>query len=150
MWIFRKNATGSWVQDAGMPLIGTGGGTAPYQGIVVSLSSDGSTLVETGYTALANLGAFWAFRYNPYSQVWNQLAGPITGSGNIGAASQGSDLAISGDGSTVISGGIYDNGNVGATVRTLFGQISRQVMCVYVLTCPMAVPFFFNAFFHMH
>jgi hypothetical protein len=83
----------------------------------VSLSSDGNSAVIGGFADDNNLGAAWVFTRS--HGVWTQKAklvgtGAITPGSLPGGAEQGTSVAISGDGNTVLSGGPIDNDGVGA------------------------------------
>lgn len=103
--------TGSaWTQQA--KLVGTGYTGASRQGSSVAVSSDGNTVVSGGPADDNNRGAVWVFTRN--GATWTQTGGKLAGSGAVGAAQQGTSVAVSGDGSTVASGGIADNLYAGA------------------------------------
>jgi hypothetical protein len=93
-------------------------GPFQLQGISVSLSSDGNSAVIGGFADDNNMGAAWVFTRS--DGVWTQKA-KLVGTGAIftpgslpGGAEQGTSVAISGDGNTVLSGGPIDNDGVGA------------------------------------
>ena len=81
----------------------------------MSLSSDGNSAVIGGFADDNNMGAAWVFTRS--DGVWTQKA-KLVGTGAItpgpGGAEQGTSVAISGDGNTVLSGGPVDNAGVGA------------------------------------
>jgi hypothetical protein len=115
-WVFVRSY-GVWSQQ-GPKLVGTDViGLFSLQGISVSLSSDGNTAVIGGFADDNNMGAAWVFARS--DGVWTQKAklvgtGAIFTPGSIiGGAEQGTSVSISGDGSTVLSGGPVDDG-VGA------------------------------------
>ena len=111
-WIFTRSG-GVWTQQ-GSKLIGTGAVGLPYQGWSVALSSDGNTLVEGGLNDNSNAGAIWIFTRS--GGVWNQLGNKLVGTGAIGSyVYQGTSVAISSNGSTVIEGAYEDNVSVGAS-----------------------------------
>jgi hypothetical protein len=101
------------VEPQGPKLVGTDViRSFPLQGISVSLSSDGNTAVIGGFGDDNNMGAAWVFTRS--DGVWNQKAklvgtGVIVSPGAIGGAEQGTSVAISGDGNTVLSGGPLDD-----------------------------------------
>lgn len=88
------------------------------QGASVSLSADGNTAVigapYTGQVVIGNLftatGAAWVWTRT--GGVWTSVS-KLVGSNGLGAL-QGSSVAISGDGNTVIVGGQEDSGGRGA------------------------------------
>lgn len=120
IWIYTRSG-GIWAQQ-GTKLVGTGGtGTlGNQQGVSVAISADGNTVVEGGPADNNNVGAFWTFTRS--NGVWTQQGNKVSaadfiskdfGSGPINPE-QGSSIAISGDGNTVIEGGYWDNDLVGA------------------------------------
>jgi hypothetical protein len=116
-WVFTRSY-GVWSQQ-GPKLVGTDIiGPFQLQGISVSLSSDGNSAVIGGFADDNNMGAAWVFTRS--DGVWTQKA-KLVGTGAIftpgslpGGAEQGTSVAISGDGNTVLSGGPIDNDGVGA------------------------------------
>jgi hypothetical protein len=108
-WIYIKSGS-AWVQQA--KLIGTGAVGAARQGISVAISSDGNTAVVGGSADNSNTGAVWVFVRNGSS--WVQQGPKLVGTGAIGASQQGTAVAISGDGNTIASGGVADDGFAGA------------------------------------
>ena len=125
-WVFTRSG-GVWTQQ-GNKLVGTGAvymsgvdnkdGVA--QGWSVALSADGNTAVVGGpcdgnpgscyYFGQAD-GAAWVFTRS--GGVWAQQE-KLVGTGATGSAVQGSSVALSADGNTVIVGGLGDDGLVGA------------------------------------
>jgi hypothetical protein len=104
----------------GGKLVGTGAVAPTGQGNAITLSADGNTAVVGGYLDNGNIGGVWVFTRS--GGVWGPPGGtnppggtklPV-GTGAVGAAHQGTSVAISGDGHTIIVGGFSDNGNVGA------------------------------------
>lgn len=99
-----------------MPLIGTGAAT-PYHGATVALTADGNTLVEAGWNSDSSIGGYWVWRYNTAGNRWDQVAGPIRGTGATGSTPlHGKGLTVSPDGSTILSAGLGDNSASGAVV----------------------------------
>ena len=79
-----------------------------FVGWSVSMSADGDDLVAgapNNYDGQYYTGAVVV--------VGNQLA-VLIGTGAVGGAQQGTSVAISGDGTTIIDGGPFDNSNAGA------------------------------------
>ncbi|HYW47686.1 MAG TPA: hypothetical protein VE959_32760 [Bryobacteraceae bacterium] len=114
-WVYTR-VNGVWLQQ-GSKLVGTGAVSsplAPFQGFSVSLSSDGNTAIVGAPEDNNNTGAAWVFTRT--GGVWSQQGNKLTGSGAVGSvpAEQGYSVAISGDGNTAMSGGIYDNSGQGA------------------------------------
>lgn len=110
-WVWTRSG-GTWMQQ-GPKLVGTGAvGIGTGQGRSVSLSSDGNT-AAVGFPAdNGGTGAIWIWTRN--NGVWKQQGPKLVGAGAIGTSIQGSSVALSADGNTVIAGGLEDNNGVGA------------------------------------
>jgi hypothetical protein len=97
----------------GAKLVGTGStGLSVYQGYSVALSGDGATLAVGGKEDNSQQGAAWVFTLSGVQ--WSQQGAKLVGSGNVGAARQGTSVALSNDGNTMAVGGTDDDGNEGA------------------------------------
>ncbi len=121
-WIFTRNA-GVWTQQ-GSKLVGTGAIGNAQQGGSVSISSDGNTVVIGGSNDNAGIGAAWVFTRS--AGIWSQQGSKIVGSGAVGNSEQGK-VSISGDGTTLVIGGRYDNNGIGAVwIFTRSGIIWTQ------------------------
>ena len=117
-WIFTRS-NGTWMQF-GSKLFGTGGVAGPAQGSSAAMSADGNTVLVGGAEDNFAQGAVWVFTRsgNGYTQQGLKLVGTGAAPGFV---FQGSEVAISADGNTVISGARGDAGNTGAAwifVRT--------------------------------
>jgi hypothetical protein len=112
-WVFTRSA-GVWTQQ-GSKLVGTGyTGSRPTQGVSVSLSADGNTLVVGGTGDNTVVGATWVFTRS--AGVWTQQGSKLVGTGYVGNYTfQGGSVSLSTDGNTVAIGGPSDNTNIGAT-----------------------------------
>jgi hypothetical protein len=100
-WVFTRSG-GIWTQQGGK-LVGTGAvGTFVQQGFSVALSGDGNTAIVGGIDDDNNNGAAWVFTRS--GGVWTQQGGKLVGTGAVGAAVQGSSVALSADGNTAIRG----------------------------------------------
>jgi hypothetical protein len=110
VWIFYFNGT-IWAQQ-GAKIVGTGATGAAYQGSAVALSSDGGTLASGGPTDDSTIGAVWVFIR--FATSWTQQGPKLVGTGNVGASSQGSSVALSSDGNILASGGYSDDNYLGA------------------------------------
>ena len=111
--------------QVGSKVTGTGASGAADLGNAVALSSDGNTALVGGYNDNTGVGAAWIFSHS--SGSWKQVGGKLTGTGNIGAASGGWSVALSGDGNTAIVGGNADHGGIGAAwVFTQSGGVWTQ------------------------
>lgn len=109
VWIYTRSGS-TWTQQ-GTKLVGTGGIVAG-QGSSVALSADGNTAVVGGNQDDGNKGAVWVFVRS--GSTWFQQGSKLVGTGAVGTALQGSAVAISADGNTILSGGYFDNSQVGA------------------------------------
>jgi uncharacterized protein (TIGR03437 family) len=112
VWVYTRSG-GVWTQQGGK-LIGTGAvGSDISQGNSVALSADGNTAIVGGPDDNGNMskgfpGAAWVFTRS--GNVWTQQGSKLFGTGAVGKASQGTSVALSGDGKTAIVGGPVDNG----------------------------------------
>jgi uncharacterized protein (TIGR03437 family) len=93
-------------------LTGTGAVGAGGQGSAVALSADGGTAIVGANSDNSGAGAAWIFTLS--GGVWTQQGTKIVGTGATGASSQGSGVAISGDGTAVMIGGPNDGSGSGA------------------------------------
>ena len=117
-WVFTRSG-GVWSQQ-GSKLVGTGAIGNAAQGWSVGISGDGNTAVVGGPRDNSSspdaygAGAAWVFTRS--GGVWSQLGNKLVGTDAVGPipAAQGTSVAISGDGKTVIVGGPYDNSTMGA------------------------------------
>jgi hypothetical protein len=130
-WVFTRSG-GVWSQQ-GSKLVGTGavGSDNPAQGLSVSLSADGNTAIIGGPADNNTIGATWVFTRS--GGVWSQQGPKLVGTGPIGAAEQGTSASLSGDGSTAIVGGPFDNSNVGAAwvfTQPVFAGMPAKPNCI--------------------
>jgi hypothetical protein len=109
-WIWTKRG-GVWSQQ-GPKLVGSGALGQSEQGISVSISGDGNTVIVGGPGDNNDTGAAWIWVRN--GAVWTQQS-KLVGSGAIGPAIQGVSVSLSSDGNTAIVGGPGDNahGSIG-------------------------------------
>ncbi|MEA2933953.1 MAG: hypothetical protein QOD74_599, partial [Variibacter sp.] len=96
----------------GPKLVGAGPTGQSLQGYDVAISADGSTAIIGGRTDNGSIGAAWVFIRS--NGVWTQQGGKLLGLGAVGAARQGTSVALSADGNTAIVGGEEDNSAAGA------------------------------------
>jgi len=107
------SAHASYVQQ-GAKLVGTGAvGTLVQQGYSVAVSGDGNTAIVGGSYDNNGEGAAWV--YTRIAGVWSQQGAKLVGTGAVGAANQGSSVALSADGNTAIVGGPADSSYAGAS-----------------------------------
>ncbi len=109
-WVYTRT-DGAWSQQ-GDKLVGTDALGTPLQGRSVSLSADGNTAIVGGFNDDSNTGAAWA--YTRSAGVWSQQPGKLIGAGAVGNAKQGISVSLSADGKTMMMGGNYDDGRIGA------------------------------------
>ena len=109
-WIFTRSE-GVWTPQ-GSKLVGTGAVGAAVQGTSVALSAEGRTAIVGGPNDNTNTGAAWVFTRS--EGVWTQQGDKLVGTGAVGAAVQGTSVALSAEGRTAIVGGPNDNTNTGA------------------------------------
>src|ERR1700722_7821003 len=129
-WVFVRS-NGVWSQ-LGSKLVGNGAVGDASQGWSVALSGDGNTAIIGGPNDNSNggpggvgVGAAWVFTQS--GGVWTQQGDKLGGIDVNGQAGQGTSVALSADGSTVISGGWGDNSDVGAAwVFTQSGGLWSQ------------------------
>ncbi|MCX6303927.1 MAG: T9SS type A sorting domain-containing protein [Bacteroidetes bacterium] len=124
VWVFTRNA-GAWTQQ-GPKLTGTGGaGDFVYQGYSVAISSDGNTVIESGWRDNTDTGAVWIFTRS--AGTWTQQGSKLVGSGAVGGQIlQGTSVAISSDGNTALVGGSGDGGTGAVWVFTRSGDTWTQ------------------------
>jgi len=104
-WVFVSGGT-VWAQQS--KLVGTGAVGGAFQGSSVALSGDGNTAIVGGWGDYYwAVGAAWVFTRS--DGVWSQQGPKLVGTGAVGAAEQGSSVALSADGNTAIVGGQCDN-----------------------------------------
>ena len=97
----------------GNKLVGTGAvGSTVFQGISVSLSSDGNTAIVGGENDINGAGAAWVWTRS--GGVWTQQGAKLVGTGATGESNQGASVSLSSDGNTAIVGGYGDNSYAGA------------------------------------
>lgn len=105
-------AAPGYTQEGG-PLLGTGAVGNSYQGVTVSLSTDGNTLAVGGAFDDGFIGAVWIFIKT--NGLWTQQGNKLVGTGAVGDSQQGYLINISSDGNTLAVGGPYDDSDIGAT-----------------------------------
>jgi hypothetical protein len=114
VWVFTRNGT-EWTQQ-GSKLFGTDGVGRTAQGGSVSLSGDGNTLAIGGFADSNNAGAAWVFVRS--GGIWSQLGKKLVGTGAANSpymSYQGTSVAMSGDGNTLLVGGPGDDQDLGAS-----------------------------------
>lgn len=113
VWEYTRSA-GVW----GYQALLTGGSSQAYFGSSVSLSSDGNLAVIGGSEYNSGEGAAWVFTKS--NGTWTGQSNKLIGTGNVGAAKQGTSVSVSDDGHTVIVGGPTGEGAAWVFVNTHF------------------------------
>ena len=109
-WIYTRSGN-TWSQQG--KLVGIGNTGPASQGYSVGISADGNTAIVGGANDNTSVGAVWVFTRSGTS--WSQQGDKLVGTGNVGKSLQGTSVAVSADGNTVIAGGWGDNGYKGAS-----------------------------------
>ena len=109
-WVWTLSG-GVWTQQ-GNKLVATDATSLVEQGFSVSASADGNTAVVGGPGDSSNAGAMWV--YTRSGGVWSQQGNKLVGRGAVGNPAQGTSVALSSDGNTIIVGGPADASNAGA------------------------------------
>jgi hypothetical protein len=109
-WVYTRSG-GIWAQQG--KLVASDAVGAAQQGSSVAVSADGNTAVVGGYKDNGSIGAAWV--YTRSGTTWTQQGSKLVGTGAVGAAYQGSSVALSADGNTAVVGGLVDNSSAGAT-----------------------------------
>ncbi len=91
----------------GVRLTGSGESGEGEFGHSVALSSDGNTALVGAPEENGRVGAVWVFTRS--GATWTQQGAQLTGSGEIGAGSFGSSVALSANGNVALIGGRSDN-----------------------------------------
>ena len=100
-----------WTQQ-GNELVGAGASGSSGQGTSVALSADGNTALVGGPGDNTSTGALWVFVRSNGS--WSQQGNKLAGSDASEASQLGYSVSVSADGNTAFTGGLGDNGNLGA------------------------------------
>ena len=109
-WVYTR-LNGVWGQQ-GNKLLGNDATGSSFPGNSVSLSADGNTAILGVNGDDNNKGAIWVFTRS--NGIWSQQVGKLVGTGASGAGYQGRSVSLSADGTSVIVGGDYDDGFIGA------------------------------------
>ncbi len=117
-WVFTRNGNTFTQYGDKLPGIGT---NPQYLGTTIAISADGKTFVTGGPQAYAesgkDKGATWVFKL--VNNVWTQQGDKLIGTGSVQGAGdfvfQGISVAISADGTEMLTGGSADAAYKGAT-----------------------------------
>jgi uncharacterized repeat protein (TIGR02543 family) len=115
---FTVTATTYPQVQQGNKLVGTGAIGVSFQGTSVSVSADGNTAIVGGMEDDSYTGAVWI--YVKSGGLWVQQGSRLVGTDAVGAARQGSSVALSADGNTAIVGGSADGGFGGVGAAWIF------------------------------
>jgi hypothetical protein len=110
VWIFTQSG-GVWSQQ-GSKLVGSDSAAGSVLGYSVAMPFSGNSALVGGPGDNGNTGAAWVFAQS--GGVWSQQGSKLIGSGAVGAAWQGTAVALSPDSTMAIVGGNADNANAGA------------------------------------
>jgi hypothetical protein len=130
-WVFTRSGS-TWTQQGGK-LVGTGHiGAGEFAhvgegefGESVALSANGNTALIGAPTDDTRKGAAWVFTRSGSS--WSQQGEKLTGAGETGEGMFGTNVTLSGDGSTALIAGPRDEGSDGAAwVFTRSGGVWSQ------------------------
>jgi len=117
-WVYTRSGA-AWPQANGTKLVGSGGfnySNGSTEGSAVAISADGNTVViggptDGGNSANGTAGELWVFTRS--GGVWTQQGNKFDAGGISSSAEQGSSVAISADGTTLIEGAPQNNTNYG-------------------------------------
>ena len=114
--VFVRGSSGAWTQQ-GNALIGDNTQGAVGEGQSVALSADGNTALAGNASVDGGVGTAWAFTRDSNGN-WTQFGNALTGTASVytiwEGVGEGSSVALSGDGSTALLGGPFDNHFLGA------------------------------------
>ena len=105
VWVFTRSGN-AWSQQ-GSKLVGTGATGSANQGFSVSLSADGNTAIAGGYQDNIGTGACWVFTRT--AGAWSQQGNKLVGNDGGGGEAEGYSVALSADGNTAITGGVFES-----------------------------------------
>jgi hypothetical protein len=117
---YQSNLGGAWVyalegghwKQQGSPLLGNDRDTEAQEGHSAALSEDGNTALLGGYHDDGSRGAAWAFVRS--GSTWTEQQ-ELVGTGGSATPTQGSSVALSGDGLTALIGAPTNEENSGST-----------------------------------
>jgi hypothetical protein len=109
-WVFKHEGSG-WLVD-GPALIDDEESRLAHFGRSVALSGDGKTALIGGPADSGYVGAAWVFTRGAVS--WSQQGGKLTGEGEVGTGHFGKSVALSGDATEALIGGLTDAEGQGA------------------------------------
>ncbi len=104
-WIFTWNGSAWVVQGAKLVPSDVSGANASV-GFACAISADGNVAAVGAWRDSGPTGAAWVFTRS--GSLWTRLQPKLVGTGAFGAAFQGSAVALSSDGNTLISTGPND------------------------------------------
>jgi hypothetical protein len=109
-WVYKHQGSG-WLAD-GPALTDSEQSRIAHFGRSVALSSDGKTALIGGPGDAGFVGAAWVFTRG--ASNWSQQAGKLTGEGESGPGHFGKSVALSGDATEALIGGLTDAEGQGA------------------------------------
>jgi hypothetical protein len=112
IWIFDRASNLTWLQ-VGSKLTCSDTSSTASVGRSVSISWDGTTIATGAAGDGGGVGATCIF-VRAANGTWSQQGPKLVGTGNSGNSGQGTSVALSADGNTLVVGGSGDNGSKGA------------------------------------
>ncbi|HLJ45987.1 MAG TPA: BACON domain-containing carbohydrate-binding protein [Bryobacteraceae bacterium] len=110
VWIFTR-LNGVWMQQ-GAKIVPPDASASTNAGWSVAITSDGNTIVFGGPFSSQAAGGVWV--YTRSGNTWTQQGSTLHGTGSTAQCGQGTSVALSPDGTTLIEGGPFCNGATGA------------------------------------
>ena len=106
-WVFARSGS-AWSQQSGKLFLPAS--SATLQGQSVALSANGNV----GIVGAPGSGPGQVFVYARSGGTWSQQGGSLQGTGGDGGTAQGTSVAVSADGNTMLEGGDSFNNGAGA------------------------------------
>jgi uncharacterized protein (DUF2141 family) len=106
-WVFTRSGS-AWSQQSGKLFLSAS--SATQQGQSVALSANGNV----GIVGAPGSGPGQVFVYARSGGTWSQQGGSLQGTGGDGNTAQGTSVAVSADGNTMLEGGDSFNNGAGA------------------------------------
>ena len=116
-WVFIYDGS-SWVEQA--KLVGDTAIGNSHQGISISLSNDGNTLISSGSDD-NKVGAIWSFSRNTYG-AWSQLGNKIISDPAMGLTNFGKYISLSGNGYMFAATGVDSSNESRVLIFTRAGN----------------------------
>jgi hypothetical protein len=126
VWSYTPNASGTWFAVSGTTITPSDASGTSNFGYSVAISASGKRLLVGGPNDDNGIGAAWVYdaAISSGTVVWSQYYNKMTGVNPIGAAPQGSSVAINADGHKLYVGAPDDDGGNGAFWLYAWGNVS--------------------------